>query len=104
MENQQAIRHAALLLASAAGRTVALLTDDVERVLPMPSLTPLPDAPRGVAGLLNLHGDVLAVVDLRWRLERAESDQTGYGSASAGQDQSTYNVPQPSHNLVIITA
>lgn len=34
----------------------------------MAALTPLPDAPAGIAGVLNLHGQPVGVVDLRLRL------------------------------------
>jgi chemotaxis signal transduction protein len=40
----------------------------ISRVLAMAALTPLADAPPGVIGLLNLHGDILPVVDPRPRL------------------------------------
>jgi chemotaxis signal transduction protein len=89
-----------LLLVRAAGRTVALRADDVERVLPMPALTPLPDAPEGIAGLLNLHGDVILAVDLRWRLRHGD---TGGVTATDG-DLSTPTAIHPSHNLVVIIA
>src|SRR5437588_12158832 len=46
----------------------ALPAGAVERILPMAALTPLAGAPPGVAGLLNLRGDVLAVIDPRPRL------------------------------------
>ena len=40
----------------------------VERVVAMPALAPLPSSPRLVAGVLNLHGQALAVIDPRRRL------------------------------------
>ncbi|HLZ28783.1 MAG TPA: chemotaxis protein CheW [Chloroflexota bacterium] len=40
----------------------------VERVLPMAAVTRVADLPAGVAGLLDVHGDTLAVVDPRPRL------------------------------------
>src|SRR5207302_575736 len=40
----------------------ALPADAIVRILPMAALTPLAEAPRGVAGLLNLGGEVLAVI------------------------------------------
>jgi len=40
----------------------------VERVLPMAAVTRVADLPAAVAGLIDLHGDTLAVVDPRPRL------------------------------------
>src|SRR5882724_2470846 len=40
----------------------------VERVLPMAAVTRVADLPPSVAGLLDVHGDTLAVVDPRPRL------------------------------------
>jgi len=39
----------------------------VERVLPMVAVSPLPQAPALVLGVLNLHGQVIPVLDLRRR-------------------------------------
>ena len=46
----------------------ALPVRDVVEVLRMVALTPLPEAPPWVAGILNLRGQGLAVVDTRHRL------------------------------------
>lgn len=40
----------------------------VQRVLPMPAVAPLPDAPAIARGVINLHGTILPVIDLRIRL------------------------------------
>jgi purine-binding chemotaxis protein CheW len=37
----------------------------VERVLPMAYVIPLPDSGKGLLGMLNLHGQVLPVIDPR---------------------------------------
>src|SRR5690606_27659313 len=42
---------------------------DVERVLPAAGITPLPEAPAAIAGLVNIHGDLTPVFDLRRRLD-----------------------------------
>ena len=57
-----------LVIGKVGGRTVGLPSAAVERILRMAALTPLPDAPPGLAGLLNLHGVLLPVVDPRPRL------------------------------------
>jgi chemotaxis signal transduction protein len=53
-----------LLIGRAGNRTIALPVSAVQRVLPMASLTTLPEA-RRFAGVLNVHGLNLAVVDPR---------------------------------------
>jgi len=45
----------------------AIHLDVAERVLPMIAVTPLPGAPAITPGAINLHGDAVAVVDLRRR-------------------------------------
>jgi len=57
-----------LLLCRIGSERFALPADQVERVERMAALTPLPEAPLGIAGLLNLRGAVLPVVDPRPRL------------------------------------
>lgn len=51
----------------------ALEAEAVERIVRMAALVPLPRAPRHVAGMLNLHGSALLVVDPRpaFRVARA---------------------------------
>ena len=43
----------------------ALGTAAVERVVHAVEIEPLPDAPRGVRGIINLHGRIVPVFDLR---------------------------------------
>lgn len=50
------------------GQLYALPLDAVERVLPMVAVSPLPHAPSLVLGVINLHGKVIPVLDLRRRL------------------------------------
>src|SRR5918997_3595908 len=66
----------ALVLPIGADR-YALELIDVREVVPEPLLTPLPDAPPGVLGLVNVRGDVVPVLDTAallglGRLERVE--------------------------------
>lgn len=46
----------------------------VERILPMIAVSPLPQAPAVVLGVINLHGQVLPVVDIRRRFGLAPRD------------------------------
>ena len=54
-----------LLIGRLGQQRVALPVFAVERVLPMVALTKLPELPGTVAGVLNLHGTILPVVDPR---------------------------------------
>lgn len=56
-----------LVLFLVDGRQYGLPLARVERVLPMVEITPLPQAPPIVLGVINLRGTVLPVVDLRRR-------------------------------------
>ena len=49
------------------GQRYALPLHAVERVLPMVAVSPLPQAPAVALGVMNLHGQVLPVLDLRRR-------------------------------------
>jgi purine-binding chemotaxis protein CheW len=57
-----------LLLLRLGEHVYALPAEAVERVERMAALIPLPDAPAGIAGVLNLRGELLTVVDPRPRL------------------------------------
>jgi purine-binding chemotaxis protein CheW len=46
----------------------ALRLESVSEVLRMVAITPLPEAPAWLAGVINLRGQVIAVTDLRLRL------------------------------------
>jgi chemotaxis signal transduction protein len=57
-------RHeSAALLVRLGDRQFGLPLDSVERVLPMAFIAALPDSGDGLMGMLNLHGEVLPVVD-----------------------------------------
>jgi len=57
-----------LVLVTTAGVEHALPAERVLEVLPMVALTPVPTAPRWLAGVLDLRGTAVAVIDLRERL------------------------------------
>lgn len=48
-------------------RTFALRLENVDRIIRAVEITPLPKAPEIVLGIINLHGEVVPVVDLRKR-------------------------------------
>ena len=50
------------------GATCGVPLQCVERALPMPAVAMLPEAPAVILGVINLHGDVVPVLDLRRRL------------------------------------
>lgn len=49
------------------GQRYALPLSSVERVLPMVAVSPLPKPPTSVLGVINVHGQVIPVLDIRWR-------------------------------------
>jgi chemotaxis signal transduction protein len=75
-----------LLIGRLGERLFALPATSVERILRMAAVVPLPDAPAGIAGVLDLQGSVLPVVDPRPRL----------GLPPA--------IPDVDHHLVVLTA
>jgi purine-binding chemotaxis protein CheW len=67
-----------LLLFRIEGSHYALRLLMVERVLPMVEVSPLPNAPAITLGVINYHGKIVAVVDIRRRLNGSSRE---YGLA-----------------------
>src|SRR5579871_2775876 len=61
-------RAEAALLVRLGGRQYALPLASVDRILPMAYVASLPDAAEGLLGMLNLHGQVLPVINPYQRL------------------------------------
>lgn len=61
--------HADLLSCRVGDSLVALPLERVQTVAQRCALTPIPEAPSWVAGLLDFHGDTVPVLDLRARLQ-----------------------------------
>lgn len=57
-----------MLLVRLADHRVGVPLEAVERVLPMAAILPLPEMGQQVIGVLNVHGEILPVVDPRPRL------------------------------------
>lgn len=64
-----------ILLCQAAGESVGLLLEDVDRVLPMAALAKLPEAPLWMLGMLNLQGESVPVLDVSMRLNGEPREQ-----------------------------
>lgn len=60
-------RPVSLVVFRLEGQRYAFQTFAVERVLPMVALAPLPKAPAVTLGVINLHGTVIPVLDIRLR-------------------------------------
>jgi purine-binding chemotaxis protein CheW len=58
---------ARLVVFRLADRAYALSVENVGKILPMVALTPVPEGPTWLEGVLNLRGQVVPVVDLRAR-------------------------------------
>ncbi len=56
-----------LVVFAIEGQRYALPLSAVERVLPMVAVSPLPQAPAIALGVINVHGRVLPVLDIRQR-------------------------------------
>jgi purine-binding chemotaxis protein CheW len=56
-----------LVVFAVARQRYGLALTAVERVLPMVAVSALPGCPGAVLGAINVHGEILAVVDLRQR-------------------------------------
>lgn len=54
-----------LVVFALARQRYGLALTAVERVLPMVAVSPLPGCPAAVLGAINVHGEIVAVVDLR---------------------------------------
>lgn len=67
-----------LLVGRTARETVGIILKDVEEVHPICWTTPVPDAPKWFAGLLNLGGEMVPVLDLNARItgESVEAELT----------------------------
>lgn len=61
-----------LVLLTVDGQTYALHLEAVDRVLRMVEITPLPGAPDAVEGVVNVQGEVVAIVSIRRRLGLAQ--------------------------------
>lgn len=57
-----------LVLLRVDGQTYALHLEAVDRILHMAAITPLPGAPDAVEGIINVRGEVVAIVSIRRRL------------------------------------
>jgi len=58
------------LQCTVAGQTVGILEKSVDEVVMTCELAPIPESPPWIAGLLNLRGALVPVVDVRARMER----------------------------------
>ncbi|MBM2810535.1 MAG: CheW-like protein [Chloroflexi bacterium] len=83
---------ALVLLVSIGGQAFALPTRAIEQLLPMAAVTPVPEGQPGVAGVLNLHGEPLAVVDPRPRM--------GFATRLPALDQHLVVVAEPSRYIL----
>ncbi len=58
-----------LLVFTLEGQRFGLRTSIVQRAVRAVEITPLPDAPRGIRGLINIGGTIVPVYDFRSRFE-----------------------------------
>lgn len=70
-----------LLIVRLAGQRIALPAREIEAVVELEGLTPVPGAPAHVAGLSALRSRVLTVIDSRASLGFAPADEAGMAEA-----------------------
>ncbi len=61
------IAHKAYLIFSVDGSLYGVEAESVVEIFSLPELTPLPEAPPDIIGVVNLRGDILPVMDLNLR-------------------------------------
>jgi len=83
-----------LLIASLAGRRIAIPASEVEAVVELEGLTPAPRAAAHVAGLSALRSRVLTVIDARAALE--------FGRASEAHLVEAIVVPSGGHTYAVL--
>ena len=68
MGTDHQIHHTDILVFTLDDTRYALPLSSVERAVRAVEITPLPKAPRIVMGVINLQGEIIAVIDIRGRL------------------------------------
>ena len=70
------------------GELYAVLVSDILQVIKIPPITPVPNAPRAIAGIFHSRGKVIVVVDLlvRLALARTTANLPGYVFILARQE------------------
>ncbi len=63
-----------LLVFTLDNQMFALPVSSVERVFPVAEVTPLPDAPDIVTGIVNIHGSIIPIFNIRRRFHLPETD------------------------------
>jgi purine-binding chemotaxis protein CheW len=74
--NKQGTNERQLVVFELAGESFAVDITTVREIIMMQHITPVPDAPDYVEGVMNLRGSVTPVVDLRTRFNLKVSDET----------------------------
>ncbi len=82
-----------LLIVRLAGRRIALPARDIEAVVELEGLTPVPGAPRHIAGLSALRSRVLTVIDSRASL--------GLPPGEGGESSEAIVVPSGGHTYAL---
>jgi len=50
---------------------------NVQEIIRLPTITPIPNAPRFIQGVINLRGRIIPIIDLRQRLKIRERERSG---------------------------
>lgn len=77
MEIQKSIENLSVVVFNVDNNKYALELPVIERVIPSVEITPLPKVPEKVSGIINYHGDVIPVINIRhmFGLKEKEIDE-----------------------------
>jgi purine-binding chemotaxis protein CheW len=64
-----------VLITRVGGERIAFLHDAIEEIIPMARLTNVPESPVWIAGILNLRGKMIPVIDVLARVQKKERRQ-----------------------------
>ncbi len=59
-------------------KTFGLFILEIQEIIRMKKLTPLPNVPEYVRGVLNLRGNIIPVIDMRLRLNFSKAEYTDF--------------------------
>ena len=76
MNNLKYIDNLKIVLFSLDEPRYALYLSAVERIVQSVEITPLPKAPKIIMGVINFHGEIIPVLDIRKRFHLASHDIT----------------------------
>lgn len=75
---QQKVEMSSLVAFSVGTENYAVPIENVKEVVPTPHISPLPQSPDFVRGVVNVRGNVLAIVDAHYKKEQQPTPEGGF--------------------------